>query len=348
MTARRFHTALLAALVAGALYPGAPSHVRAAGFDVTEFYTGKTITFIIGSQNATYARIIGRHMVKYVPGNPSMKFSKMAGRGSQDAAAAITRLAPGDGLAIAALLPEAIMAPLVGAPDKKRPYNPLDLVYLGSASNSTYVCIGDSDAPAQSFEQALERPMIMGASAAGGSARDSTLMLMNLLGARFKLVDGYRDRAQVLKALEHGEVQGLCGYSWTRLKRQRFDLVAENKVKLLLQFGLDANPELTKLGVPSVWKFVKNDRDRAALGLLASSLVFSRPFVASPGTPRAQVNALRVAFERTMRDVDFRSDAHKNQLTIAPTTGEALQRLIKKIFKTPADIVSRAREARKG
>ena len=327
---------------------GASLSARAAGFDVADFYTGKTITFIIGSQNASYARIIGRHMVKYVPGNPSMKFDMMPGQGSRYAATAIARLAPGDGLAIAALLPDAIMGPLVGERKKIWRYNPLDLIYLGSVSNSTYVCIADSEAPAKNFQQALQRPMIMGASAAGGSSRDSTLMLMNLLGARFKLVDGYRDRAQVLEALEHGEIQGLCGYSWARLKRQSFDLVSEKKVNILLQFGLDAHSELTRRGVPSVWKFVKNKRDRAALGLLASSQVFARPFVASPGTPRAQVNALRVAFERTMRDVDFRSDAHKNQLNIAPTTGEAIQRLINKIYNTPADIVTRAREARRG
>jgi tripartite-type tricarboxylate transporter receptor subunit TctC len=344
MTSFRAHTALLTFV----MILGASCFARAAGIDVTEFYTGKTITFIVGSANHSFARTIGRHMVKYVPGNPSMKFEMMPGRGSRHAAAAISKLSPGDGLAIAALLPEAIMDPLIGEQGIKRNYDPLELMFLGSASNSTYVCIADSEAPAKNFEQALQRPMIMGAIAAGGSSRDSTLMLMNLLGAKFKLVDGYRDRAQVLEALEHGEIQGLCGYSWSRLKRQSFDLITDNKVNLLLQFGLDGHSELTRLGVPSVWKFVKNKRDRGALGLLASSLVFARPFVASPGTPRAQVNALRVAFERTMRDVDFRSDAHKNQLNISPTTGEALQRLIKKIFDTPPDIVTRAREARKG
>jgi len=340
----RAHTAVLAFV----MVLGAPLSARAAGTDVTEYYTGKTITFIVGTKDSSYARTIGRHMMKYIPGNPSMKFEKMPGQGSRHAAAAVSRSIPGDGLAIAALLPEAIMTPLIGESTKEKEYDPLALIYLGSASSSTYVCIADSEAPARNFEQALQRPMIMGATVAGGSSRDSTLMLMNLLGARFRLVDGYRDRTQVLEALEHGEIHGLCGYSWSRLKRQSFDLVTDKKVNLLLQFGLDAHAELTKLGVPSVWKFVKNKRDRAALGLLASSLVFARPFVTAPGTPRAQVNALRVGFERTMRDVDFRSDAHKKGLNITPTTGEALQRLIKKIYDTPADVVARAREARKG
>jgi len=298
MSSIRIHIALLSFVMTLSASLGA----GAAGFDVSQFFTGKTITFIVGSQNATYARIIGRYMVKYIPGNPSMKFDILPGQASRKAATALARLAPGDGLSIAALLPEAIMKPLVGASAKKRRYDPLDFIYLGSASRSTYVCIADSDAPAKNFEQALE----------------------------------------------HGKIQGLCGYSWARLKRQRFDLVSDKKVNLILQFGLDADSELTKRGVPSVWKFVKDQRDRAALGLLASSLVFARPFVTAPGMPRAQVNALWVAFERTMRDVDFRSDAHKNQLNITPTTGDLLQRLIRKIYKTPADVVSRAREALRG
>lgn len=319
-----------------------------AATDVTEYYTGKTLTFIIGTENTSYARTIGRHLVKYIPGNPSISFQKMVGMRSRKAAIALYQMAPGDGLTIAAILPDAIMAPLVGPPVKKRRYDPLKFQYLGSASSAVFVCMVDRDAPAQTFEQALKHPLIMGASKFGGSTRDSVLMLKNLLGANFRLVAGYRDRAQILEALLHGEIHGLCGYSWSALKRQRFDLVADKKVNLLVQFGLDGHKELIKRGVPTIWEFVKDPRDRAALGLLASSMVFSRPFIAPPGTPRAQVNALRVAFERTMRDVDFRSDAHKNQLSITPTTGEAVQRLIKKVYKTPADVVERAKAARKG
>ena len=97
-------------------------------------------------------------MMKYVPGNPSLKFKMMPGMGSLYAAAAIAGLAPGYGLAIAALLPEAIMELLAGAAAKKRKYDLLELIYLGSASNSTYVCIVDSNAPAKNFKQPSNAP----------------------------------------------------------------------------------------------------------------------------------------------------------------------------------------------
>jgi len=240
------------------------------------------------------------------------------------------------------------MAPLV-EPDlyKKSKYNPLKFAYLGSASSSVFVCIADSNAPATTFDQARVRPLIMGASQSGGATRDTAMVLINLLGANFRMVSRYRDNEQLLEALEHGEIHGFCGMRWSTLKRQHFDLVEEKKVNLMLQFGLDGHKELHNRGVPDVWDYVKDQRDHAALALLTSSLVFARPFVAPPGTPRSQVNALRVAFERTMKDVDFRSDARKNQLNITPTTGEVVQTLVEKIYRTPPDIIRRAQEARK-
>lgn len=315
--------------------------------DMTEFYTGRTVAFVIGVADGAYARTIGRHMVRYVPGHPTVQFEEATGDASRKAAAALFGLAPGDGLTIGAILPQAIMDPLVDPPADKPAYDPLKFEYLGSASSAVYVCIAERAAPASTFEQARKRPLIMGASRSGGPTRTEALMLMNLLGANFRLVPGYTDRDQILRALTHGEVHGLCGYSWWELKRDRAGLLADNKVNLLLQFSLDGHRELDKLGVPHVWTYVKDARDRAAFEVMATGMLFARPFVAPPGTPRAQVNALRVAFERTMRDVDFRADAHKNGLDITPTTGEVVQRLVEKLFKTPDDVLQRLREARR-
>jgi len=319
-----------------------------ASADVTEFYTGKTITLVIGSDNSSYSRTIGRHLVKFVPGSPSILFRSITEEEGEKAATGLFQLAPGDGLTIGQISPETIMTPLIDPERYERTrFDPLRFEYLGSATNSVFVCLADSNAPASSFEQARVRPLIMGSSRAGGPTRDTSLVLMNLLGARFRMVNGYRDASQILEALEYGEIHGFCGMQWSTLKRNHFGLVEDKKVNLLLQFSLDGDKELINRGIPTVWDYVKDKKDHAALVLLTSSLVFARPFVAPPGTPRAQVNALRVAFERTMKDVDFRSDARKNQLNIAPTTGEVLQRLVEKIYRTPADVVRRAQEARK-
>src|SRR5690606_40620965 len=105
---------------------------------------------------------------------------------------------------------------------------------------------------------------------------------------------------------------------WWDMKRDQPDLLASKKINLLVQFSLDGDRELDKLGVPHVWSFVKGKRDRAVLEVVATAMLFSRPFAAPPGTPRAQVNALRVAFERAMRDVDFRAEAHRSGLAVTP------------------------------
>jgi tripartite-type tricarboxylate transporter receptor subunit TctC len=337
---RAFAASTILAATLGAAWP--------AMADMTEFYTGKTITLVIGMEGASYARTIGRHLVKFVPGNPSILFKTITDDGGERAASGLFQLSPGDGLTIGQISPETIMAPLIvpGRYEKSK-FDPLKFEYLGSAASSVYVCIAESGAPATSFAQARVRPLIMGSNRTGGPTRDMSQVLMNLLGAQFRMVNGYRDRDQILEALQHGEIHGLCGMQWSTLKQNHFDLVEDKKVNLLLQYSLDGDKELINRGVPTVWDYVKDQKDHAALVLLTSSLVFARPFVAPPGTPRAQVNALRVAFERTMKDVDFRSDARKNQIDIAATTGEVLQRLVEKIYRTPDDIVQRAQEARK-
>lgn len=325
-----------------------PAAVRAApgAPDMTDFYTGKTITFVIGTADGDYARIVARHMGRYVPGSPAVRFEEMPGNAGREAAASLySRLS--DGLTVGAILPRAIMDPLIDPPAGKPKYDPLKFAYLGSVSSAVYVCIADREAPAGTFEQALKRPLIMGASQAGGPTRTEALMLMNLAGANFQLVPRYTDLPQIMRALTHGEIHGVCGYRWWDLKRDQPDLLASKKINLLVQFSLDGDRELDKLGVPHVWSFVKDKRDRTALEVVATAMLFSRPFVAPPGTPRAQVNALRVAFERTMRDVDFRADAHRSGLAVTPTTGEVIQRLVEKIFKTQDDVLERLRESRR-
>ena len=124
---------LTASVVTSVLVVSAPAPAVA---DVTEYYTGKTLTFVIGTENASYARTIGRHLVKYIPGNPSIFFQTMVGQRSRKASIALFQMAPGDGLTIAAISPDAIMAPLVGKEVKKRKFDPLKFQYLGSATSS--------------------------------------------------------------------------------------------------------------------------------------------------------------------------------------------------------------------
>jgi hypothetical protein len=106
--------------------------------------------------------------------------------------------------------------------------------------------------------------------------------------------------------------------------------------------GVKPNPELTKMGVPEVWKFLKTDEDKQVVKLVVSQQVFGRPYILPPGTPDDRVQTLRTAFDATMKDPKLLAQAKKERLDIAPTSGEKVQRLVEKLYATPKAIVDKA------
>jgi hypothetical protein len=184
----------------------------------------------------------------------------------------------------------------------------------------------------------------MGASAAGASTRDYTNMHRKSAGAMFEVVAGYKGSADILLAIERGEIDGLCGYDWSSFKSQRPGWVRNRTANILVQVSLEPEPELTKLGVPPIWKYVKSDEDRKAVELIISQQVFGRPYLAPPGVPAERVKILRDAFTATMEDKDFLADAERNRIDIVPSSGARVQDLVEKIYAAPKAVVERAKE----
>jgi tripartite-type tricarboxylate transporter receptor subunit TctC len=99
------------------------------------------------------------------------------------------------------------------------------------------------------------------------------------------------------------------------------------------------------MGVPGVFKYVTNEDDRKAVELVISQTVFHRSYIAPPETPPAQLAVLRRAFDATMTDPRFLEDAQKMRVDIQPLSGEKVQELVQKLYKTPPDIVERAKRS---
>jgi hypothetical protein len=145
--------------------------------------------------------------------------------------------------------------------------------------------------------------------------------------------------------MERGEVDGLCGWDWSSVKAQKADWLRDKKLNLLVQVGLQPQQELTKLGVPTIWSFIKDDNNRRVAELVVSQQVFQRSYVVPPGTPAEQVKILRTAFDATVKDPQFLADAAKMRISITPLSGGEVQELVAKLYATPRDFVDRARAA---
>ena len=107
-------------------------------------------------------------------------------------------------------------------------------------------------------------------------------------------------------------------------------------VNVIVQDAIEPNEELTKLGVPHIMTFVKDDTNRKVVELILSQQVFHRSFIAPPGTAPAQLAILRKAFDATMKDPQFIADADKLRIDLAPLSGERVQEVVRNLYRGAA------------
>jgi len=341
MTAYRFiGLSALAAALAAAL-ASTPAHAA-------DYYTGKTIELVVGGDAGggydIYARTLARHVTRHIPGAPNVIVKNMPGAGSSRAGVYMSAVAPKDGTSIAALMPGAIIGPLLD--DKPNlQFDPAKVIYIGTADSGVRICTTFHNSKIKSFADAQRNKTILGASAAGGATRDYAYMHNKTAGTKFEVVSGYQGTVDIALAMERGEVDGLCGWDWSSVKSQKSDWVRDKKLNLLVQVSLAPLAELTDLGVPHIFKFVTNENERVVAELVISQQVFQRSYILPPGTSAEAVDILRKAFNDTMSDAQFMADAEKMRISITPLPGAEVQEVIRKLYATPKEFVERAKTA---
>jgi tripartite-type tricarboxylate transporter receptor subunit TctC len=138
-------------------------------------------------------------------------------------------------------------------------------------------------------------------------------------------------------AMERGEADGRCGWSWSSVKSTQADWLKTGKVQLLLQLSLNKHPDLPN--VPLIMDYAKNDEQRAVLELIFARQVMGRPVLAPPGLPAERVNVLRRAFDATMKDAAFLAEADKGNWEITPVNGEEIEALMRRVYASPPQII---------
>jgi tripartite-type tricarboxylate transporter receptor subunit TctC len=335
----------IGSLAAGALAVAALVAPQTAG---AEGFAGKSIELIVGSGAGggydIYARTVARHMGRHIAGNPTIVVKNMPGAGSNKAAQYIAGIAPKDGTSIGAIMPGAIMGPLLD--DRTKPmFDPTKVQYIGTANSGTRVCVTLKGTKISKFEDTRTVPAKFGGSGPNDSTFEYGYLHKRTAGAIYDMVSGYRGTPDMALAMERGELDGVCGWDWSSFKAQRSNWLRDNKANVLLQVSLEPHAELTKMGVPHVMKFVADPEDRKAVELVISQSVFQRSYIAPAETPPSQLAILRQAFDKTMSDPQFLADAEKSRVDIQPLSGAKVQELVERLYKTPRDVVERARKA---
>ena len=313
-----------------------------------DYYAGKSIDLVVGNYPGggydIYARTLARHLGRNIPGSPSIVVKNMPGAGSAKAGVHISQIAPKDGLSIGAVTPGAVVGPLLD--DKPQSmFDPTKVTYLGTANSGTRICVTYDKSKVRSFKQAMTEKIVLGGVAPGDAVHDFAYMVRATTGAPMSIVAGYKGTLDVTLAMERLEVDGACGWEWSSAKAQKPEWIRDGKLNFLLQIGPHANDELTKMGVPRLDQYVKDDDSRRVMDLIVSQQAFQRPYFIAMGTPDAYVAILRKAFDATMQDEQFLADAKKLRIDVSPLPGATVQELVQKFYATPKNIVEQGRRA---
>jgi tripartite-type tricarboxylate transporter receptor subunit TctC len=321
-----------------------------AGAAGEEFFRGKVIRMIVGFSPGggfdTFARTVARYMGKYVPGNPTVIVENMTGAGSLIAANHIYKVAKPDGLTIGAFNGNQILAQLVGGQGIE--FDARKMEWMGAPGYNHDLCLLSQKTGIASAEQWLASKTVfkLAGSAPGSTTDDVAKVLKEAIGLPMRLISGYKGTADMRVAVESGEVDGLCGFSWVSVRTTWRKAVESNLVSVMMQSAPKAHPDLPN--VPLTINFAKTAEARQLIeaGVHQPSAMtygYSLP----PGTPKDRVRILRQAFSQTVKDSDFLGDSGKANLEIAPASGEEIEQAIQKLFKTPPAVVAKLKEVLK-
>jgi tripartite-type tricarboxylate transporter receptor subunit TctC len=311
-------------------------------------FAGKSIDLLIGAPPGggydIYARALARHYGRHISGQPTIVSKNMPGAGSARAAGFISAIAPKDGTAIAAIMPGAVVGPLL---DEKAEalFDPTKVLYLGTANNGTRVCVTRKDSKIKTFDDALTQRAAFGGVSTNDSTRDYGYLHKRTAGAQYDVVTGYSGTAEIALAMERGEIDGACGLDWSALKSQQPDWLREKKLNLLVQDSLQPVPELAALGVPTPWEFIKDPVDRQAAELLVGfEQSFGKAYFAPPDVHASEISTLRSAFAAVLKDPELLADAEKLRVEISQQSGEEIQRVVTDAFSASPAVVDRLKK----
>jgi tripartite-type tricarboxylate transporter receptor subunit TctC len=307
---------------------------------VESFYRGRTVTIVVGYSVGggydAHARVLARHLGTHIPGHPSVVVQNMPGAGSLRAANYIYNAAAKDGTMLGVFARGMAMEPLIGASGTN--FDSRKFAWIGSGTNEVSVCATWHAAKVKTWSDSLAIPFTVAGEGSGSDPDIFSIMLKNVFGAKMRLVSGYPGGADMTLAIERGEVDGRCGWTWSSVKLQRPDWVTGHKLNVLIQLATQPSPELP--GVPFILDLAATERQRQIVNLVLSRQAMGRPLVAPPGTPADRKEALRRAFDATMADPDFVAEATARSLEVNPVSGADLDKLLDQLYATPPAILA--------
>jgi tripartite-type tricarboxylate transporter receptor subunit TctC len=329
-------------VMAASLLMAAPGYADA----VADFYRGKRVEFVIrsgvGGGYDQYSRLLARHITKHIPGNPQVLPVNMPGAGGIVAANYVAFKAPRDGSVLSIVGQGLVVDQALGLNTSFKA-DLRDFNWIGNLSKANQVLVTWHTSPTKTLKDATGRETVIGSTGAGSISVQVPALLNNVLGTKFKIIQGYPGGEEINLAMERGELEGRGTNPWVSYKATEPRLVAEKLITPILQVGLAKDRDLPD--VPLMRDLARNAEDRAVFDFMSEAVAVGRPIATTPGVPADRVAALRAAFDKTLVDPEFLRDAENQRADLAPMNGAELEALVRKLIAAPADLKAKVKAA---
>jgi tripartite-type tricarboxylate transporter receptor subunit TctC len=309
---------------------------------VAEFYNGKSIALLIGFGPGggydTYARALARHLGRHIPGHPTVIPQNMPGAAGLAAANFLYNVAPADGLTLGMFGPFNALEPLFGNPSAR--FDPTRFTWIGKLDVDAGGCGAWKGSGIERFSDLQKNVVVFGSSGRASTTTQQVLALKNMLGAKVKIVQGYKGSADITLAMRRGEVSAMCGIAASNVLVQLKDDIKNGDIRMFIQFGRKNAPEFGN--AENIYDLLSTIEDKQVAEIIFRPNELGKPVASSPALPVDRARALREAFMNTVKDPSFLAEMNKMNLPINTATGEEVAQIFSSLYATPRPLIDRA------
>lgn len=314
---------------------------------VADFYKGRQVSiqvgFGAGGGYDTTTRLVARHLGKYIPGNPNVIVQNVPGAGSMKVANYLYNAAPKDGTLLGVFSSSVAVQPIFG--NKKAKFDIKKFNWIGSMHSDIQSCgvwkgagMGIKTLPDL---LASKKEVIFGATSPASPTSQFPLFLKNALGAKIKVITGYKGTKGINLAMQRGEVQGTCGMYESSVKGAFLRHYESGDLGIFMQVGIDRKAPFFG-NATQIYTTLKSDEHRKIAELIFRPAELTRPLAAPPGTPKERVAALRKAMLDAINSDAFKADSKKIKVDFRPMSGKKAAELFASFYATTPALVKKA------
>lgn len=312
-----------------------------------EFFKNRKMTLITsasaGGGYDQYARLLARHMPKYIPGAPTMIVQNMPGAEGIKAANYLYAVAPRDGSVMGGLQRNTGLVKFYYPENGGVQFDARKFIWLGSTQQEIGFFLLRTATGVKGLEGLRQREVTISSTARTSPSSIYGRILNELLGTKIRVIEGYEGSQAALMAVERGEVDGHISGGTSAAFRARYrPWEKAGEVGVVIQLGMERDKEYPN--VPTALELAPDPVVRSIFEIAFVEQVMGRPFVLPPDVPKDRSDLLRHAFDETMKDPALLEEAAKLGAEIDPVTGERINELLDKVYLAPADLTQRVRE----